>query len=185
MQRIMIVGGSGTGKSTLARAMGAKLDLPVVHLDRHYWSPGWVKPDDAEWRRRVAELADGKAWVMDGNYSATFDLRLPRAEALVWLDLPRRIYFPRAVWRSIAHYGRERADIGPGCRDHIDLDFLFRWVWSYPTRSRPRTFALVRELAASRRVVILRRPREVAAFTAGLPASLEEGRAAFRAPSRA
>src|SRR5262245_45230058 len=109
---------------------------------------------------------------MDGNYSGTLDLRLPRAQALIWLDLPRWIYFPRAVWRSAATYGRERADIGPGCREQFDLDFLLNWVWTYPTRSRQRTLALVQELAASKRVVVLRRPREVAAFVAGLPASL-------------
>jgi adenylate kinase family enzyme len=172
MRRIMIIGGAGTGKSTLARHVGERLGLPVVHLDRHYWSPGWVAPEAAEWRRRVAELAGAEAWVMDGNYSGTFDLRLPRAQALIWLDLPRWVYFPRAVWRSAANYGRERADIGPGCREQFDLDFLLNWVWNYPTRSRQRTLALVQELATSKRVVVLRRPREVAAFAAGLPASL-------------
>lgn len=175
MRRIMIIGGSGTGKSTLARAMGAKLDLPVVDLDRHYWSPGWVAPEAAEWRRRVAELAAGDAWVMDGNYSSTFDLRLPRAHALVWLDLPRWIYFPRAVKRLIANYGRERADIGRGCPERLDVDFLFGWVWTYPTRSRPRTLRLVQELAATKRVVVLRSRCEVAVFIAGLPASLFGG----------
>jgi adenylate kinase family enzyme len=177
----MIIGGSGTGKSTLARVMGGKLDLPVVHLDRHYWSPGWVAPEVAEWRRRVAELAAGDAWVMDGNYSSTFDLRLPRAHALVWLDLPRWVYFPRAVKRLVANYGRERGDIGPGCPERLDVDFLFRWVWNYPTRSRPRTLRLVQELAATKRVVVLRSRREVATFAAGLPASLFGGSAAPRA----
>src|SRR5262245_19550670 len=89
MQRIMIIGGPGTGKSTLARRVAERLGLPVVHLDRHYWSLGWVAPEAAAWRCRVAELAGAEAWVMDGNYSGTFDLRLPRAQALIWLDLPR------------------------------------------------------------------------------------------------
>jgi adenylate kinase family enzyme len=143
-----------------------------VHLDRHYWSPGWVAPEPAEWRRRVAELAAGDAWVMDGNYSSSFDLRLPRAHALVWLDLPRWVYFPRAVRRLVANYGRERGDIGPGCPERLDLDFLLNWVWTYPTRSRPRTLQLVDEIGASKRVVVLRRRREVEAFAEGLPESL-------------
>jgi adenylate kinase family enzyme len=155
----------------MARLVAERLGLPVVHLDRHYWSPGWMAPEAAEWRCRVAELAGAEAWVMDGNYSGTFDLRLPRAQALIRLDLPRCIYFPRAVWRSAATFGRERADIGPGCREQLDLDFLLNWVWTYPTRSRRRTLALV-QLATSKRIVVLRRPREVAAFAAGLPASL-------------
>jgi adenylate kinase family enzyme len=110
---------------------------------------------------------------MDGNYSSTFDLRLPRAQALVWLDLPRWIYFPRTVKRLVVNYGRERGDIGPGCPERLDLDFLFNWVWTYPKRSRPKTLELVRELAATKRVVVLRRRRDVDAFTAGLPASLD------------
>src|SRR5262245_20419109 len=99
MQRILVIGSSGTGKSTLARAMGPRLGLPVIHLDREYWQPGLVAPEPAAWRARVASLVAADAWLMEGNYSATFDLRVPRAQAIVWLDLPRHIYFPRAVWR--------------------------------------------------------------------------------------
>jgi adenylate kinase family enzyme len=172
MQRILIIGGPGTGKSTLAGAMGARLGLPVVHLDRHYWSPGWVAPVPDEWRRRVQALAARDAWVMDGNYSGTFDLRLPRAEAIVWLDLPRWIYFPRTIRRLVANYGRERGDIGPGCPERFDFDFLFRWVWNYPTRSRPKTITLLGELAGTRPIVVLKSPSEVEAFVAGLPATL-------------
>ena len=97
MQRILVIGSSGTGKSTLARAMGPRLGLPVIHLDQEYWQPGWVQPDNAAWLERVAALAAREAWVMDGNYSGTFGQRIPRAQAIVWLDLPRYIYFPRVV----------------------------------------------------------------------------------------
>jgi adenylate kinase family enzyme len=172
MQRILIIGGPGTGKSTLAKAVGSRLGLPVVHLDMHYWSPGWVQPAAEDWRRRVAALAAGEAWVMDGNYSGTFDLRLPRTQAIVWLDLPRWIYFPRTVRRMLVNLGRERGDLGAGCPERIDLEFLLRWVWTYPTRSRPRTVKLLDGLAGAMPIVVLRRPREVGAFVDGLPATL-------------
>src|SRR5262245_28982958 len=110
-KRILILGPSGSGKSTLARQLGRRLELPVVHLDAIYWSPGWVHAEVARFRARVAEESARERWVMDGNYSAHLDLRLPRAEAIIWLDLPRYIYFPRSVWRSIRHYGRQREDI--------------------------------------------------------------------------
>src|SRR5215475_4191315 len=100
-QRILIIGPSGAGKSTLARCIGERLGLPVVHLDAINWNPGWVQTEVEPFRRRVAEAAAGEAWVMDGNYSAHLDLRLPRAQAVIWLDLPRFVYFPRALWRSI------------------------------------------------------------------------------------
>jgi adenylate kinase family enzyme len=172
MQRIMIIGPSGSGKSTLARTIGKRLDLPIVHLDRAFWGPGWMAPTREVWRARVAELAAEDAWVMDGSYSSTFDLRLARTEAVIWLDLPRRVYFPRTVWRLIRHYGRERGDVGPGCRERFDLDFFRDWVWAYPTRGRERASAFMVNLPPHIRAVVLRSPARVRQFVAGLPASL-------------
>ncbi|WP_133571667.1 hypothetical protein [Maritalea mobilis] len=88
MQRIAILGCSGSGKSTLARKLGAALDLPVVHMDQHYFSPGWVEPDHDDWRTTVATLCAEDKWVMDGNYSKTHDIRLPRADLIIFLDFP-------------------------------------------------------------------------------------------------
>jgi adenylate kinase family enzyme len=172
MQRILVIGSSGTGKSTLARQMGPKLGLPVIHLDQEYWQPGWVATEPAAWQARVEHLVAREAWVMDGNYSGTFAIRVPRADAIVWLDLPRRIYFPRAVWRIAKSYGRVRPDLAPGCPEQIDLGFLFKWVWTYPTRSRPRTLSLIESLQGRMALVVLRTPRQVRALVEGLPGSL-------------
>jgi adenylate kinase family enzyme len=172
-KRVLILGPSGAGKSTLARCIGARLGLPVVHLDVFNWNPGWVQTEAGLFRRRVAEAAAREAWVMDGNYIAHLDLRLPRAEAAIWLDLPRYIYFPRAVWRSIRNYGRDRVDVGPGCPEPGDPRFLTDWVWNYPTRDRARHAQLMADLPAAVRGVILRSPREVARFEDDLPRSLD------------
>lgn len=171
-QRIMILGASGAGKSTLAREIGQRLDLPVVHLDRLFWNPGWKECSQPEFRARVAAAANRPAWVMDGNYSRTFDLRLPRAQAIIWLDLPRYVYFPRAVWRSIAFRGRTRPDIGDDCPDKIDPGFIFGWVWNYPTRSRAQTRAFVEAQRGDKQVLVLSTQRMVSSFVAGLPESL-------------
>jgi adenylate kinase family enzyme len=172
-KRILILGPSGAGKSTLARRIGARLDIPVVHLDAINWNPGWVQTEVGLFRQRVAEAAAREAWVMDGNYSTHLDLRLPRAEAVILLDLPRYIYFSRAVWRSIRNYGRDRDDLGPGCPEKFDLSFLTDWVWNYPTRSRAQHAQLMSDLPATVRGVILKSPREVAQFEDELPRSLD------------
>jgi adenylate kinase family enzyme len=171
-QRILILGPSGAGKSTLARRIGARLGLPVVYLDVINWNPGWVQTGREKFRERVAEEAARDAWVMDGNYTRDIDLRLPRAQAVIWLDLPRYIYFPRAVWRSIRNYGRERDDLGPGCPEKFDPSFFRDWVWTYPTRSRARHAQLMASLPAGVRGVVLRSPREVKRFEDDLPHSL-------------
>jgi adenylate kinase family enzyme len=171
-RRILILGPSGAGKSTLARQIGERRDLPVVHLDAINWTPGWVEAERAQFRERVAEAARGDAWVMDGNYTNHLDLRLPRAEAVIWLDLPRHVYFPRAVWRSIRNYGRARDDVGPGCPERFDLSFFKNWVWTYPQHSRARHEEIMANLPAGIRGIILRSPAQVAKFTVALPRSL-------------
>jgi adenylate kinase family enzyme len=172
-KRILILGPSGAGKSTLARVIAARLGLPVVHLDAIHWNPGWVESEVGRFRQRVAEAAASDAWVMDGNYTTHLDLRLPRAEAVIWLDLPRHIYFPRAVWRSIQNYGRDRDDLGPGCPEQFDLSFLLDWVWNYKTRSRAQHGQLMSSLPSGIRAIVLRSPREVRQFENNLPRSLD------------
>jgi adenylate kinase family enzyme len=171
-KRILILGPSGAGKSTLARCIGEQLCIPVVHLDAINWNPGWVQTQVGRFRERVAAAAAGETWVMDGNYTSHLDLRLPRAQAVIWLDLPRYVYFARCVWRTIRNYGRERGDIGPGCPERFDLSFFKDWVWTYPTRSRDQHAKLMADLPAGIRGIILRSPGEVARFANGLPCSL-------------
>ena len=172
-KRILILGPSGAGKSTLARRIGERLALPVVHLDAFNWNPGWVQTEAERFREKVEDAAAADAWIIDGNYSAHLDVRLPRADAVIWLDLPRYVYFPRAVWRSIRNYGRDRDDLGPGCPEQFDLAFLLDWVWTYPKRSRARHAQMMSGLPAGIRRIILSSPGQVRRFVAGLPGSLE------------
>jgi adenylate kinase family enzyme len=181
-KRILILGPSGAGKSTLARQIGKRLDLPIVHLDAINWNPGWVQTEGEQFRERVAEVARGDTWVIDGNYTTHLDLRLSRAEAVIWLDLPRYVYFPRAVWRSVKNYGRARDDVGPGCPERFDLSFFKDWVWTYPTRSRTRHAQIMANLPAGIRAIVLRSPAEVAEFTHNLPCSLDGAGASSKMP---
>lgn len=90
LRRVAIIGCGGAGKSALARALGDRLGLEVVHLDRLYWRPGWVPTPSAEWRAMVAAVARRERWIADGHYGGTLDLRLAAADTVLFLDLPRR-----------------------------------------------------------------------------------------------
>src|SRR5271166_397069 len=88
MERILILGCAGAGKSVLARKMAAALSLPVIHLDRHYWRPGWIEPDESTWTAQIRNLVQQRTWIMDGNFSGTLPMRLTAADTVIYLDLP-------------------------------------------------------------------------------------------------
>jgi len=92
MQRIVIIGCGGSGKSTLASRLAGLLGLPVQHLDQLYWRPGWVATPDPQWRSTVAELCGRPAWIIDGNYGGTMDVRLAAADTIVsWMYPPESV----------------------------------------------------------------------------------------------
>ncbi|VVP60929.1 hypothetical protein [Pseudomonas fluorescens] len=117
MQRIVILGNAGSGKSTLA--LGMRLGLPVVHLDTLFWEPDWVEPDAEQFRARVSEAVAPTAWICEGNYARrTFDLRLPCADLIIWLDTPRLTCFTRVILRSVMNL--PRPDLAAGCTEKLD-----------------------------------------------------------------
>jgi adenylate kinase family enzyme len=137
-----VLGAGGAGKTTLAVALGRLLDLPVIHLDRHYWKAGWVAPTREEWHGTVRELSARDAWVMDGNYSSTLAARLERAHVAVLLD-PSLWTCISGIYRRGLARGVDRPDLADGCEDRLpDREFLW-YVTTYKYRSRPRVLRLI------------------------------------------
>lgn len=138
MNRVLIVGCPGAGKSTAARSLAKITGLPIIHLDRHYWKPGWVRPDRDEWRAKVQHLAEQPRWIMDGNYGGSLDLRLPAADTLIHLDFSTPVCFIRALRRSWTGLGELRGEeFVEGCPERLDLDFLL-FVLKYRRGQRQR-----------------------------------------------
>ena len=169
MQRLLVIGISGAGKSTFTRALAAKTGLPIIHLDTEFWQPGWKITPRERWRPKVAELIEREVRIMDGNFGATLDLRLPRADAVVWFDYPRLLCIGRALWRVITHYGRARDDLAPGCPEKFDLEFL-RYIWDFNAKTRLQIVTMLAEHGRHLRPVVFRRDRDVARFLDDLPA---------------
>ena len=113
-RRVLVIGMAGSGKSTFSRALSARTGLPVVHLDFHYWKPGWVKPSEADWRERQRKLLAGDAWIADGNYHETSDVPLERATTVVLLDVPWWLSAGRAFLRGLR---RPEGELPAGCED--------------------------------------------------------------------
>lgn len=105
-QRIVIVGRTGSGKTTLARELAAKLDVPHVELDSLYFGPDFSTAPLGVLRERTSAAISGEQWVTDGNKRAVRDLVWPRADTIVWLDYPLTVSLwrlgKRAIWRTSA-----------------------------------------------------------------------------------
>jgi adenylate kinase family enzyme len=101
ISRVVVTGMAGSGKSTFSRALSDKTGLPVIHLDIHFWKPGWAEPSEDDWRQTQYGLLASDEWIADGNYHATLELRLERADMVVFLDTPWWVCARRAFVRGI------------------------------------------------------------------------------------
>ncbi|HET9849663.1 MAG TPA: hypothetical protein VFR68_14035 [Candidatus Dormibacteraeota bacterium] len=130
-RRVLVTGMAGSGKSTFSRALSAKTGLPVIHLDVHYWKPGWIEPSEDEWREKQRGLLTGDQWIVDGNYHATLDLRLEAADAVVFLDTPWWV----CAWRAFVR-GIRRRPAGFQLPNGCDESAFRRWreEWSLAWR---------------------------------------------------
>lgn len=151
-RRVVIMGQPGSGKSTLARCLGARLGLPVFHLDNAFWQPGWVQASPEQFRDAVSGMASLPAWVIDGNYTQTLQVRLAAADTVIYLDLPRWRCMWRIVRRMIAGRGKERTDLAAGCPEKIDFAFL-KYAWNWNANRREKNLALIASFKG-RRVIM-------------------------------
>src|SRR5438128_6694994 len=110
-RRVIVTGLAGSGKSTFSLALAAKTGLLVIHLDLQFWKPGWVVPSETEWREKQRGVLAGDDWIADGNYRETLDLRLERADTVVFLDTPWWLCAGRAFLRAF----RMPGELPEGC----------------------------------------------------------------------
>ena len=165
MQRVLVIGSPGAGKSTFAAALASQTGLELIHLDRHYWRSGWTEPDTSAWAAEVAKLAARERWVMDGNYGGTLALRLQRADTVVWLDFPVWICLWRIIRRAARYRGRVRPDMAEGCPERLEWEFV-SYTARFPWGGRRRIVAKLPAFTGT--LVRLRRPSEAPHFLAKL-----------------
>lgn len=166
MQRVIVMGSAGAGKSTFARQLSARLGLPIVHLDHHYFEPGWKAGDREVFRARVAQALAGDRWIVDGNFlSYVGDLILPRADQVLWIEQPRWLCLLRVTWRCLDPRGFGRADLPPGCRDSLSGQML-DFIWTFDRRSRPKIEGILASIAPELPVTHLHGDAGVAEFLA-------------------
>ena len=163
MERIIIIGCGGAGKSTLARQLGEKLRLPVVHLDQIFWSPGnWHHLEKEEFDSLLLQEMEKPRWIMDGNFNRTMLQRLGKCDTVIYLDFNRFVCLFGWLKRVVTNWGRTRADMGPNCKEWFAPE-MFHWIWTYNKTKRPQNYRLL-EQATHAKVIILKNRAMVSEF---------------------
>ena len=160
MNRVVVIGSSGSGKTTLARQLAAALALPHLELDSVAHDGGLNATPKEEFRRRVGEFITRERWILDGNYTSwgSRDVVWPRADTIVWLDLPKRVVTWGVVTRTLRRVATQE-ELWNGVREPwtnlYSLDpheNIILWSWTnfehtrekYETAMRDGTWAHAR-----------------------------------------
>ncbi len=139
--RIMVVGCSGGGKSTLSQKIAARFGLAYVSIDRDVLLlPGWVQRDKEDQRAIIVAKIQLERWIMDGTNPSTFDIRLPRTDIIIWVRMPRLVCVWGVLSRWVKWMGRTRQEMAPGCIEKVDWEFL-RFIWTFEEKFTPRILA--------------------------------------------
>ena len=162
MERIMIIGCPGAGKTTLALALKEKLGLPLVHLDQLWWKGNWENVTREEFDSRLAMALNMEKWIIDGNYSRTIEMRLQRCDTIIYLDFDRWQCLWGMAQRVICNYGKHRPDMGGNCKERFDWEFV-KWIWNFNDQNRVRNYTWIAQ-AKHAKAIVLKNRKEVKRF---------------------
>lgn len=160
-QRILVIGCCGSGKTTLSVKLGHLSGLPVVHLDKLFWKPGWVQSTREEFLAALQTELEKPAWIMDGNFNGSLPRRLEYCDKVVYLDYPRLVSLWGVITRVLKFYGKTRPDMGEGCPDRFDWSFL-KYTWNFEKAQGRENKEIVKR--SGKPVVWLRSRRDAGKF---------------------
>jgi len=176
-RRVVLIGTSCAGKSTLAQSLNARCGHALIELDALHWGAGWQPKPSAEFRHLVTEAAKAECWIAEGNYAVVRDLLWPRAQAVIWLNYSFPCVFGRALRRTVKrsltgerlwHDNRETV-----WQSFFTRESMLWWVIT-THRRRQQEFAALRASGEFAQLVWIefRHPRETALWLASLAPSV-------------
>jgi adenylate kinase family enzyme len=151
MNRILVIGSGGSGKSTFSIKLAHKMNLPLVHLDEKYWKPNREKPTDSEWQEKVESLLVEEKWIIDGSYLNTLALRLTKADTIILLDIHNYICIFNIIKRRLK-YSKFTKRTRPGLPNYLSERIYFKflkWVWNYRKKELPKVLSIIENSKAA------------------------------------
>ncbi len=163
MRRVMITGGPGAGKSTLAVLLGRVTGLPVVHMDHIHWKSGWIERDRARKTQLTHEVHQRELWILEGGHSTSYPERLSRADTFIWLDFPLWLRLWRVLSRSVRYHGTNRPDLPEGCPERLSMETIefVRFIWRTRKTARRKLEKIYNNPPGHLQVVKLNNLRQV------------------------
>ncbi len=162
MKRVLLIGNSGSGKSTFAKALAKKTDLPLIHIDKIYLQDNWTNMDKDEFDKILQAELEKPEWIIDGNYNRTIPYRLKYCDTVFYLDFPVLTCFISATKRTIQNYGKTRDDVHSNCPEKFDKDkmLLYKNILGYNIKHRKKYYEMLNN-AENVNVVIFKNRKEV------------------------
>jgi adenylate kinase family enzyme len=163
----MVIGiSAGVGKSTFARKLGKSLNISVFHLDALYWKRDWVEAPLEEFSKAQQEIVNQDQWIIEGNFINTFEIRAEHADTIIYLELPLHVCLYRVVKRWLMNIGRTRPDMGEGCKEKLDWDFIkFIYTTYYPRKKKMNErFKSFQSLGSKKEIIILKSKQEIHSY---------------------
>lgn len=155
---------AGAGKSTFARKLREKTGIELHHLDAVFWKPGWVESGLQEFSDAQREIVKKKQWIIEGNYSNTFEIRAAACDTVIYLEVPLYLCLYRVLKRWVTNLGKTRPDMAAGCREKMDWKFIKFIVITYGLRKKKMAERLDRFAAEGKEVIVLKNRLDIDSF---------------------
>lgn len=165
MQRILLIGNAGAGKTTFAKQLAQKLHLPLVHLDKLYWRGDWEHLSRDEFDAILQSELEKPQWIIDGNFNRTIAHRLQYCDTVFYFDFPTITCLAGITKRALTNLGKARPDMGGNCMEHFDSQkiSLYRNVLTFNKQHRRDYYELL-DNADNVKVIIFKNRRQANAF---------------------
>lgn len=176
MNRIMVVGiSAGVGKSTFAKKLGEVLNIKVYHLDALFWKPGWVEASLEEFAAPQRKIVKQDQWIIEGNYSSTYEIRAAHADTIIYLELPLRVCLYRVIKRWLTNIGRTRPDLGEGCKEKMEWKFIkFIYTTYHPRKKKmAERFRAFQAVGPEMKVITLKSKQEIHSYIENIKRTAE------------
>ena len=157
-KRICVIGNSGAGKSTFSNKLAKKFDYPLCHSYKIIWQAGWVKAPKGELINKIQEFIAQDKWIFDGNGKSTYDIRLAKADLVIFLDLNPFLCCWRAIFRALTT--SHRLDMAEDCVERIDFEF-YRYILTYRKKVVPVFYQAYEKYKENVDLIVVKNQKEL------------------------